>query len=597
LAWQGVAERPDEAAPWHGLALALIDVGKLDTAAEALRRAVALDPFGVMARNNLGIVLQRLGDGEAAREAYRTALMLDPENAVAHGNLAGLLCELGQFEAAADHAGRAITLDPSPLGPHVYAAIALSNLGQTDAALASIDRALSLAPRNGRVVLERADLLRVLGRRDEALDAARTAVELEPENPKAHNLVGLILQATGDDQAALDAFDRAEALTIHPGQSASVRTNRAIVLAELGEREAALRSLDQALAADPALAAAWMVRAELKPYSPGDADIAAMEALLARSPLPARDRILLSFALGKAYLDLKDGPNAFRHLGEGGRLQRAALAYDAEAALGDMAAIASAFSSELFDRLGGAGHPSEAPIFIVGMPRSGGTLIEQILASQRDARAGGEATHVETLARSLGQAFPNAVANLAPAAIRDLGQRYLTLAGPGASRLTDKAANSYLYVGLIHLILPGARIIHCRRDPIDTCLSCYSKLFATGQAFSYDLADLGAYYRGYAALADHWRSVLPTDRFIEVDYEAVVDDLEGQTRRLLGFCGLDWDEACLRFHETRRPVRTASLNQVRQPLYRGSVGRWRPFRDQLGPLLAALGVEAGETAP
>jgi len=588
-----VDARPGDAGAWHSLAFALIEAGKLDLADQALARSVALDPFSVMARNNLGIVRQRLGDAGGAEEAYQAALTLDPDNAVANANLAGLLCEQGRYADALEHAQRAARIDPGQLAPYIYAAVAQANLDRQDLALGWIDRALSLAPGNGHVLLERADLLRVLGRADEGLAAAVEAATLEPDNAKAHNLIGLSHQAMGRDEAALAAFDRAAVLAPQSGQ---VLTNRAVVLAELGEPALALAALDQALAAEPGLATAWLVRAELKRFVAGDPDLAVMERLAAQDPLPRRDQILLRFALGKAYLDIGDGPRAFLHLGEGGRLQRTLLHHDPAEAEREMAAIAQAFSPALFEQLGAAGDPSSAPIFIIGMPRCGGTLVEQIIASHPKVQAGGEARHIEGLVRNLGGAYPAQVGALTPGAIAAMGRDYLVKAAMarGASRITDKAANSYLYAGLIHLILPGARIIHCRRDPIDSCLSCYSKLFATGQGFSYDLAELGAYYCDYAALMAHWRAVLPTDRFIEVDYEAVVEDLEGQTRRLLGFCGLDWDQACLRFFDTRRPVRTASLSQVRQPLYRSSVGRWRDYRNELAPLIEALGELGGE---
>ena len=585
---RAVAARPDDAGAWHSLAFALIAAGKLAPARDCLERAVELDGASVMTRNNLGIVLHRLGEADLACAAYGVALQLDPDNAVAHANLACVLGELGQFEASLAHAERAAALTPGELAPCIYAAVAQANLDRREAALFWLDRALGLAPRNLAVLIDRAELLRVLGRAEEGLADALTAVELEPHNPNAQNALGLICQALGRDEQALAAFDRAAALAPRP---ARVHANKAIVLLELGRRSEALASLDLALAAEPGLASAWYVRSDLKVFGPNDPDIAAMEAILDQGAAPSQDRVLMRFALGKAYLDAGDGPRAFAHLGEGGRLKRAGMAHDPQAAADEMARLAEIFTPALFERFAGAGAPSAAPIFIVGMPRCGGTLIEQILASHPEVRAGGEPRHVDELVADLGGVYPEAMAVIGRDRVAALGQAYLDRAqgASAARRVTDKAANLYLRVGLIHLILPNARIIHCRRDAIDTCLSCYSKLFTTGQAFTYDLAELGDYYRRYAGLMDHWAAVLRPDTFIEVDYEAVVDDLEGQARRLVALCGLDWDPRCLRFHETERAVRTASLNQVRQPIYRSSVGRWKRFRDQLAPLRAALG--------
>ncbi len=593
---RAVAAAGDSAVAWHRLALILIEAADLEQARYCLERAVERAPGSLDARNNLGIVLQRLGELEPACKVYRKALALDPDNAAAHSNMASVLGELGQFEAALEHARRAVAREPGLPGPHVYAALAEANLGRNEAALDWLDRALALAPRSVAVLTARADLLRKLDRSEEGLGACREALALEPENGEAQNGLGLLCHALGRDEEALDAFDRASRLLPQPGVALA---NKGMVLLELGRRDEGLAALDRALAAEPELAAAWYTRADAKTFAADDPDIAAMERLLQPRPEHGRrrrqadqERLLLHYALGKAYLDTKDAPRAFAHLNQASRLKRANLSYDAEAAAREMTAIADASPATLFQRFGDAGAPSEMPVFIIGMPRSGTTLVEQILASHPLVHGGGEPRHIERLVGELGGVYPAAVATLPPERIAALGRRYLALAAPpapGALRATDKMPNNFLHAGLIHLALPGARIVHCRRDPVDTCLSCYSKLFTTGQEFSYDMAELGGYYRSYLALMAHWRTALPAERFIEVDYERVVDDLEGEARRLIAFCGLAWDDACLRFHQTARTVRSASMNQVRRPLYRSSLRRWQSFRGELGPLLAALG--------
>jgi hypothetical protein len=230
------------------------------------------------------------------------------------------------------------------------------------------------------------------------------------------------------------------------------------------------------------------------------------------------------------------------------------------------------------------------------MPRSGTTLAEQILASHPQVFGAGELPTLRQLAEHDGT-YPPGPNDPMPsrAAIAQLGSRYLgrvARLAQGHTRLVDKMPTNFFYAGVIAAALPGARIIHCRRDPVDTCLSCYTKQFAGGQIFSYEQNELGQFYQGYLKLMAHWRAVLPAERFLEVDYEAVVDDLEGQARRLVDFVGLPWDEDCLRFHDTRRMVRTASVMQVRQPIYRSSKGRWHAYAAHLQPLLAALGVAA-----
>jgi hypothetical protein len=306
------------------------------------------------------------------------------------------------------------------------------------------------------------------------------------------------------------------------------------------------------------------------------------------------EAVTLHFALGKAYLDLGETERAFDHLDAGNRKKRIQLVYDAEANRAHNAAVAAAFPSEIYDRFAGAGCDSSAPIFVVGMPRSGTTLIEQILASHPAIHGAGELHALPEAAREIG-GVPEGIAGLSADELARLGDSYLERVGDlpaGKTHFVDKLPVNFLNLGLIRLALPDARIIHARRDPVDTCLSCYAKSFkAANLPYAYDQTELGRYYRDYETLMAHWRATLPATHFLEVQYEAVVDDLEGQSRRMIAFLGLPWDDACLEFHRTRRPVRTASVNQVRRPIYRGSVGRWRVHAARLGPLLQALGVE------
>lgn len=588
---------PDAAAlAWHLLGLALVAAGKLAESRAAFEQVVTREPGSIEARNNLGIVRQRLGELDGARRDYEGALALDPDNAAAHANLASVLGELGQHEAALDHAGRAVAREPGLVGAHVYGALAEAALGRHQAALDWLDRAASLAPDSVPVLTARAEALRWLDRAEEGLAVCRRAVDLSPENGEAWNTLGLLCHTLGRDEEAIAAFGRAARLLPQPATSLA---NQAMVLLELGRGAEAQAALSRALDADPGLAAAWYTRADTRKFTAGDPDIATMERLLQAEPGGRRsarqadsDRLLLHYALGKAYLDIGDGPDAFRHLNAGSRLKRAGLSYDGAAMARWMAAVADAFPAALFAARRGAGEPSELPIFIVGMPRSGTTLVQQILAALPRVHAAGEPRYVERLVAELGNAYPGRAGALTAEQLADFGRRYLAhataSAPPKALRIIDKMPNNFLHAGLLHLALPNAHIIHCRRDPIDTCLSCYSKLFTTGQEFSYDLAELGEFYRSYAALMAHWRSVLPPERFIEVDYEAIVADLEGEARRLVEFCGLDWDPVCLQFHRAAPPVRTASMSQVRRPLYASSVGRWRAFRDELAPLLQAL---------
>ncbi len=301
--------------------------------------------------------------------------------------------------------------------------------------------------------------------------------------------------------------------------------------------------------------------------------------------------------LGKALEDVGDDGRAFEHLLQGNALKRSQVHYDEAGYQRELRLIAGRFDSNLLDRWAAAGDPSPVPIFIVGMPRCGSTLIEQILASHPQVHAAGELNSldrvVKTLPNSAGRPvpFPAGIGELDADRLQRLGQAYLaSLPTPadGKQRITDKTLSNFLYVGLIRLILPNARIVHTLRNPVDTCVSCFSKLFASGLTFSYDLAELGRFYRGYHQLMAHWRSVLPGGAMLDVSYEDVVDNLEEQARRLIDYCGLPWDDRCLSFRESSRPIATASNVQVRQPLYRSSVDRGRRYAAYLQPLLAEL---------
>jgi hypothetical protein len=321
-----------------------------------------------------------------------------------------------------------------------------------------------------------------------------------------------------------------------------------------------------------------------------------MSELLAREGTSLSDRTTLHFGLGKAMLDIGDSAQAFQHYDEANRLRRSTFTYDADASERWMEGVGEAFSAQLLAAKAGQGASSDLPVFVVGMPRSGTTLVEQVIASHPMARGAGELKRLHALVETI-EDFPGSVSDLTDSRLKALGEDYLAYVTPmavGRARIVDKMPSNLIYCGVIRLILPQARIVHCRRDPVDTCLSCYTKLFAGEQSFTYDQRELGQYHRAYQALAAHWRDTLPASHFLEVDYEAIVADLEGQTRRILEFLGLPWDEACLRFHETQRPVRTASVNQVRQPLYATSVGRWRRHAEQLGPLLQALNPTVGQ---
>jgi tetratricopeptide (TPR) repeat protein len=571
--------------------------GRLAEALELIGKADGLRPGFAPAQFALGNALRRLGRNEDAAAAYRKAARLAPGLAAAHYALGNTLRELGQPEEAAAAYRSAIAAAPTHAEAYNNLGAALLDLGQPEAALEACRQAAALAAQDPGVQFNLGKALRALGRLDEAALAYGQALSLNPAYAEAHINLGNVLFDLDRMEAAAAAYRWAASLR---PDDAEARLNLAEALQVLGETAAALGAARDALALDPGSPRGWLILSNLKTFKEGDLDLARMEALLAAQPPDRRGRaarIDLGFALGKAWTDAGDPDRAFAHLADANRLKRESLAYDVRTDVDWMGRIADAAWPRLLERFDGAGAPSELPIFIVGMPRSGTSLVEQILASHPLIHGAGELKALEAVIceaageTDVSHAYPRLLSELTADRLQALGDAYVRRVAHLAAdkpRLTDKMPANFAFAGLIALMLPKARIIHCRRDPVDVCFSCYSRKFASGQEFSYDLRDLGRYYRAYEALMARWRAVLVKGDFLEVSYEALVGDPEREARRLIAFCGLAWDEACLRFYETRRAVRTASVNQVRQPIYTASVERWRPFERHLKPLIATL---------
>jgi tetratricopeptide (TPR) repeat protein len=585
---RAVALSPNFPAAWNNLGIILQEMLKLDESRLCLERALAFEPNNPETLSNLGNTLKRLGLAAEAEKRWTAALRLKPTYAEAYSNLSNLLNDQGEYERAEAAALKALELNPRLADAYINLAGVATARHRSADALRWIDALLAFAPIHARALAARALTLKELDRLDEAMEAAKRAIAAAPDSPEAHNAEGQVFQAMGRFEPALAAYDRAAALP-GPAQQDAI-SNRASLFIEFGKPAEARAAFEAAATVFPHSAPILFNQTDLKRLEPGDPLIGQMEALLAREGISVADRTTLHFGLGKAYLDLGDSAQAFRHYDEGNRLKRATFAYDSAAAELWMARIAEVFSPALLAAQAAAGARSHLPIFVVGMPRSGTTLVEQILASHPMVHGAGELRRLQVLIDE-GLDFPGAVPALPPERLRAMGEAYLAHVTPmaaGKRHVVDKMPANFTRAGMIRLILPDARIIHCRRDPVDTCLSCYTKLFAGEQAFTYDQTELGRFHRAYQALTARWRETLPASHFLEVDYEAVVDDLEAQARRLLEFLGLPWSDSVLRFHETERPVRTASSNQVRQPIYRSSAGRWRKHAAELKPLLAAL---------
>jgi tetratricopeptide (TPR) repeat protein len=438
---------------------------------------------------------------------------------------------------------------------------ALAALSNPAAAADAFAQATALKPDYPEALCNWGLALTDLERLDEAEAKYRQAIQANPRFAGAHNNLGLLLKATGRLTEAESAFRKA--ITLSP-RDFSIYDNLAAV----------------------------------RPFVRDDPYLAVLEAA-AEEPtaLSAADQTHLHFALAKANDGLTRTDYAFAHLIKANWLKRQQIAYDEAATLGQMSRLREVMSRDFIRARQGCGERSEVPVFIVGMTRSGTTLIEQILASHPEVFGAGEMPLLDQIAGSIQKllpgapSFPDMMRRMSPADFRALGSLYLDNMmerSTTAVRITDKMTLNFLFVGLIHLALPDAAIIHAVRDPADTCLSCFSTHFTNGNEHTYDLAELGRYYRQYRALMAHWHDVLPPGRILDVRYEDLVAAPEDVARRIVSHCGLDWDPRCLDFHRSQRPVRTASAVQVRKPIHRNSVERWRKYEAFLGPLLAEI---------
>ena len=573
-------------------------LGRLDEALARYDQALALKPNFASAFNNRGNVLRDLARLEDAVGNYDKALALKPAYPEALNNRGVVLRDLKRPEAALADFDKAIALRPNYTDALNNRGTALADLRRLGEAMDSYDRALACDPTHAGTLNNRGSVLRSLKQFPEALESFDRALRFEPTNADAQNNRGNVLANLGRSADALKSYE--QALTLDPGH-AEAYNNKGLLLAELGRFEEANQAIATAVKLAPRTVRFYFNLAEHKKLAAGDPHIPAMEELARdMSALCGDEQIDLHFALGKAYADLGRQSESFRHLLDGNALKLKQVNYDEEAQLEIMDRMRKAFPRDVMRAHEGQGEGSRAPVFIIGMPRSGSTLVEQILASHPEVFAAGEIDDFDRTIQDLCQdriaVSPESLATLPSPAWRAAGTNYvlrLRRAAPEAARITNKKLNNFRIAGLIHLALPHARIIHIRRDPIDTCVSCFSKQFADDLPYTYGLRELGRYYRAYEALMDHWRGVLPAHVMLEVQYEELVADLEGQARQILSHCGLDWDPRCLDFHKAERPVRTASKAQVRQPLFQSSVGRWRAHAEFLGPLLAELDEQRG----
>lgn len=586
---------PGQASYHSNLGIAYYDKQEYDRAEACQRKALTLDPALLPALNNMGSILRQRKQREEAAAYYRQVLTLAPGHLEALNNLGAVLVELERPDEAIPLLLQVLHLQPGHADAHNNLGNAMLAKEDFDQALLAYRRALEFRPDCPEATLGLARALHGQNQPDKALPWGRRALELSPDKPESHALLGDILTKLEAYDEAREAYGRALAqdknlLSAHLGLGQ--------IQLELGQLEAAQASFLCAMDIDPKDISPHVCMVQARKVTPDDPCLARLEAEMSRADTLLESKaVSLHFALGKAYDDLKDYDKAFPHFAAGCRIKRARIAYDADNQDRIIENICDFFRRETVDALQGTGDPSEVPIFVLGMPRSGTTLVETIIASHPDVHGAGELHDLLQLAAEptkdyRGEGYPLSLRGLTRDDFSRLGAQYvarLRQRSAEARRITDKMPNNFLMVGLIHLMLPQAKIIHVRRNAADVCLSNFSKLFSNSLFHTYDLRERGRYYSGYARLMDHWRTVLPSGAFLEIEYEELVANKAAQTRRLIDYCGLAWNDACLEPHKNERNIRTASITQVRQPVYATSVERWRGYEKHLQPLFEALG--------
>ncbi|HEX4157737.1 MAG TPA: sulfotransferase [Rhizomicrobium sp.] len=543
------------------------------------------DPQAARIHFQRGLEALKSGRTSDAIPFLNAAIRSDPKYFEAHHALGSALLHIGRFVDASSVLLRALTLRPDSGAAWRDIATSYDRQNLHEPAIEAYRRASELAPQSGDVLLRLAQLYTSYSRMDEASDCYERAAAIKPDTTQARLYHSDARLLVGDIPGAEEWARKAVALA--PESSAAHATLAGLCYAQ-GRFDEAAVSFEEALGLNPIEGRCWIGLADCRKYSAGDGSIVArMRAVLQRGDLNDFNRMAVHFALGKIYDDCGDYAHAMEQFDAANAARGRDLKFDRAGFAAMIDQTIRRYTREFIASAAATGTPDSRPLFIVGMYRSGTTLVEQILSSHPDIAAGGELTvwtpgDIEVDSRT---------AEFDPERSRSAVAKYLSVLqkkGPAAARVTDKLPFNCLRLGAIHALMPSARIIHCRRDPVDTCLSIYSNLLKSRVTFAARKDDLAFCYQQYLRLMDHWRKVLPADVFTEVDYERLIADRETETRRVVAFTGLDWNDLCLRPEHNRRAIDTASAWQARQPVYKTSMQRWRNYEPWLGELRQLL---------
>jgi len=569
-------------------------MGQGDAAIKALRKAVALEPGHAAAWRALGDQLAVAGDDAGSREAFEKHFAISAH----HPELVEAIELLrdGMLAKAERIVREFLKQHPADVSAIRLLADIGVRLGQYDDACVLLERCLELAPdfhlarHSYAVALVRQQKL------EEGFAQVEKLLAVEPDNPNFLILKGTVLVRMGRHPEAMEIYERV--LKDYPNQ-ARAQMNYGHTLKTVGRLEQAIAAYRKCIELSPGIGEAYWNLANLKTFRFTEADIDLMRSQVTNEDGDADDQAHIAFALGKALEDREEFEESFRFYKRGNAIRGIKHRHHAKINVFNTARQIKTLDADFFEARKGYGCPAPDPIFIVGLPRAGSTLLEQILASHSQVEGTAELTDIIAISRRLAEKtrknpagkYPEILTQLPPDRFRELGESYLEttrIQRHDTPFFIDKMPNNFQHIGLIHLILPNAKIIDARRHPMACCFSGFKQLFARGQTFTYSLEDIGRYYRDYVILMDHWDRVLP-GRVLRVEYEDMVADTENQIRRLLDYCGLPFEEACLRFYETKRAIRTPSAEQVRQPIYTQGLEQWRNYEAYLGPLKEALG--------
>lgn len=570
------------------------DMGHNEQALQAYARAVRFNPALVASWREQHKILKNKG---LERQAVQAQVQLEHLQSLPPALIAVMdLIAEGRLLKAEDICRQFLLKIPHHTeGMRLLADIGM-RLGILDDAEFLLESALTFEPDNVPIRIDYTQVLRKRQKFQRALEQARHLLQSSPDNPQFQSLFGVECMQNGDYEGAQQAFD--DVLKQLPGDPITL-TSKGHAYKTSGDYSAAVASYRAAIASKPEYGEASYSLANLKVYEFGDDEIDAMLEQERNDSLPHMDRIHFCFALGKAFEDRKDFETSFEFYARGNQLKKSQSRYDAQQMAEDLRSHQVVCTSDFFAHHSTIGHTAPDPIFIVGLPRAGSTLLEQILSSHSMVDGTLELPNILSLSQRLRRrarqedqcGYPQILTRLSADEARVFGEEYINetrIHRQQAPFFIDKMPNNFRHIGLIQLILPNAKIIDARRHPMACCFSGFKQLFAEGQEFSYDLQDIGRYYADYVALMDHWDEVLP-GRILRIQYEDVVADLESQVRRILDYCGLPFEASCLNYHETDRSVRTPSSEQVRQPIFASGLDQWRNFEPWLDPLRATLG--------